>query len=246
MACRRSIFSTIPSIRSSVFIPPVQQCQSLRLLHKNMPPLPVPKPTPFVPDMQTFLKLIGRNMSKYASKLESWNDFFTMTSDQLRNLGIEVARDRKYLLRWREKFRRGEYGVGGDLDYVVNGVAELRAIQVPRPPEPGKPKPTATASLTRSPGMKWAVVNLPPGETTVSDPAAVAQKKYAHIQLYNGNCVKGPYLNPVKGTNYTAAQIKVQEGMWEHKLGRKIDGGERKRAEVRAKKRAEQRKQEAA
>ncbi|KAI5305377.1 hypothetical protein KEM56_004593, partial [Ascosphaera pollenicola] len=113
----------------------LQQRQCItRSLHKNVRPLPVPQPTPFVPDVPTLLKLIGRNMSKYASKISSWNDFFSLSSDELRALGIETARDRKYLLRWREKFRRGEYGVGGDLEHVVDGVAEVRAVEVNRAP----------------------------------------------------------------------------------------------------------------
>jgi IGR protein motif. len=32
---------------------------------------------PFVPDVQTFLTLIGREMSKQASKIPSWQDLFT-------------------------------------------------------------------------------------------------------------------------------------------------------------------------
>jgi len=39
-------------------------------------------------------------------------------------------------------------------------------------------------------------------------------------------------------SNGSAALIKVQEGMWEDKRGQKVDGGERRRAEVRAKRRS--------
>ncbi|KAI5291113.1 hypothetical protein KEM54_006263 [Ascosphaera aggregata] len=221
---------------------PVIRTPCIRSLHKNVPVPPIPKPTPFVPDVQTLLKLIGRNMSKYANRISSWNDFFSLSSEEFRRLGIEIARDRKYLLRWREKFRRGEYGVGGDLDHVVDGVAELRALEVPRHLK--KDKPVPPASLTESPGKRWAIANLPPGQTILKD-STVPLKKYFGIKLYDGNRIKGPYLYAIKGTNNTAARIQVEEGMWEHKLGRKIDGGERKRAEVRAKRRAGERKKNA-
>src|SRR6266487_3913174 len=106
--------------------------QCVRYLHKNVSSHAVPSPTPFVPDTQTFLTLIGRDMSKYASKLSSWEELFTISSESLRSLGMESARERRYLLRWREKFRRKEYGVGGDLDHVFGGIAELRVVEIPK------------------------------------------------------------------------------------------------------------------
>jgi hypothetical protein len=88
--------------------------------------------------------------------------------------------------------------------------------------------------------MRWAVVNLPQGETQPKQ-VSLPPKKFPQIRLYHGNMVKGPYLQAIKGQNGMAAHLKVQEGMWEHKLGRKIDGGERRWAEIRAKKRSETR-----
>lgn len=185
-------------------------------------------------------------MSRYASKLNSWNDFFTMSSEDFRNAGIETAKDRKYLLRWREKFRQKEYGVGGDLDHVHEGIAQLRAIEVTsdvgsnNEASHGQRKDrTRAGSLTQSPGKKWIVVNPPFGTTRLlCNPTH--WRKYAQIKLHSGNQLKGPYLKLVKGTNGTVAELHVQEGMWEHRLGRKIDGGERRRAEVRAKKRSQE------
>jgi hypothetical protein len=52
----------------------------------------------------------------------------------------------------------------------------------------------------------------------------------------------GPYLQPLKGSNGTAATISVQEGMWEDKRGHKVDGGERRRREVQNKKRLDERR----
>src|ERR1700730_12379700 len=42
-----------------------------RCLHKHVEAGKVPDPTPFVPDQTTFLTLIGRQLSKHASKFES-------------------------------------------------------------------------------------------------------------------------------------------------------------------------------
>ncbi|PGH30993.1 hypothetical protein GX50_06235 [[Emmonsia] crescens] len=236
--------------------------QFLRHLHKTIH-LRVPPPTPFVPDTQTFLSLIGRNMSRFAPKFASWDELFTLSSAELKERGIEPARHRRYLLRWRQRFQRGEYGVGGDLEHVVDGVGQLRVVEVPRDTvlakmkgqyEPstttdggkGKgegdiPPFTVTGTATLSPGMKWAVVNLPPGET---QPKEIPQplKKYTKVSLARGHVLKAPYIKLIKGTNGMAGIIRVQEGMWEDKQGQKVDGGERRQAEVRAKKRSEERK----
>ncbi|EDN07537.1 hypothetical protein I7I51_04549 [Histoplasma capsulatum] len=223
--------------------------QFLRRLHRSSQ-LRVPPPTPFVPDTQTFLSLIGRNMSRFAPKFASWDELFTLSSADLKDRGIEPARLRRYLLRWRQKFQRGEYGVGGDLEHVVDGVGQLRVVEVPRDTvlkrTAGKnstptatdgglgkreiPPFTVTGTATLSPGMKWVVVNLPPGE---SQPTEVPQplKKYTKVSLVRGNVLRAPYLKLIKGSNGMAGIIKVQEGMWEDKQGRKIDGGERRQAE---------------
>jgi hypothetical protein len=42
--------------------------------------------------------------------------------------------------------------------------------------------------------------------------------------------------------NGQKAQIKVKEGLWEERRGHKVDGGERRKAEVRFKRRSEERK----
>jgi IGR protein motif len=215
----------------------------VRCLSSRASNSPVPSPTPFVPDVPTFLALIGRNMSKFAPKIPSWDQLFTLTSAELRDLGLEPARQRRYLLRQREKFRRGIYGPGGDLHHVVNGVAQLRVVEVPW--EPAKDHPAVvTASATLSPGMKRAIVNLPPDATAYAhDPSKPLQRpKLEGMKIHHGAMIKGPFLQSIKGTNGSAAWIKVQEGMWEDKRGHKVDGGERRRAEVRAKRRSQERK----
>ncbi|CAI7636028.1 unnamed protein product [Penicillium glandicola] len=226
--------SPLGSLTARLFKPVSFSNQCIRSLHKNTRP-PVPSPTPFVPDVQTFLTLIGREMSKQASKIPSWEDLFTLNSNQLREAGIEPARQRRYLIRKREKFRNGLYGPGGDLETVVDGVAQLRVVEVPINArgltQEGTQASIQTSSATLSPGMVKAIVNLAPDAT-----------KFAHMKIHRGCQPMGPFLQPLKGSNGTAATISVQEGMWEDKRGQKVDGGERRRREVQNKKRLDERK----
>jgi hypothetical protein len=215
--------------------------QSKIRLSTTAPP-PPPSPTPFVPNVETFLSLIGRDMSKHASKFSSWESLFSLTSPELRELGIEPARQRRYLLRQREKFKNGVYGPGGDLETVVDGVAQLRVVEVPAEKTDSNNREVPRASATLTPGMQKRIVNLPPDAETYEHSKSNILKKFAHMKVYQGTMVKGPYLQAIKGTNGSAALIKVTEGMWEDKRGQKVDGGERRRAEVRAKKRSAERR----
>ncbi|KAL2834519.1 IGR protein motif-domain-containing protein [Aspergillus cavernicola] len=240
----RNPFSFLRTIRPFQL---TRQC--LRTMHKKSAPPSVPQTTPFVPNVETFLTLIGRDMAKHSSKLPSWEKLFTLNSSELRDLGIEPTRQRRYLLRKREKFRQGIYGPGGDLEHVVDGVAQLRVTEVPSEASVKNSKVgdiDATNlldfSATLSPGMRRVIVNLPPDATEYKHNPSKSLKKFAQMKIHRGLLLKGPFLQPIKGTNGSAALIKVQEGMWEDKLGHKVDGGERRRAEVRAKKRAEERR----
>lgn len=76
-----------------------------RALHPSLPPPPVPERTTVIPDVTTFLTKIGRNTTQHAAKFETWEQFFNLTSAQMKALGIEPARDRRYILHWREAFR---------------------------------------------------------------------------------------------------------------------------------------------
>ncbi|KAK9609365.1 telomere length regulation protein [Aspergillus fumigatus] len=211
--------SNLGTLSSRLIRPFSLTIQCTRCFHKNAAAPSVPSPTPFVPDVQTFLTLIGRDMKKHASKLSSWDKLFTLNSTELREVGIEPARQRRYLLRKREKFRQGIYGPGGDLEHVVDGAAQLRVVAVP---VPGNQTTGDATSYEHDPSRPL--------------------KKYAHMKIHRGSLIRGPFLQPIKGTNGSAALIKVQEGMWEDRLGHKVDGGERRRAEVRAKKRSEERR----
>lgn len=67
---------------------------------------PAVKPTAAVPDVETFLKKIGRNMEQYKEHFETWDDFAGVSAAKLKDLGLET-RDRRYLLQWFDRFSRG-------------------------------------------------------------------------------------------------------------------------------------------
>jgi hypothetical protein len=204
----------------------------LRCLHAKIAAKNIPKPTPFVPDATTFLTLIGRKMSAHAQKIPDWNALFSLSSPQLRELGVEPARSRRYLLHWRNKFRQGEFGIGGDLTDVQDGVGELRIVEVPAA--------NAPATLTSSPGMRKIVVNVPAGQ----DAPKLPLDKLVPVQgtkVVRSNLIGGSYVEAIK-EKPGAAKIVAKEGLWEIKRGHKIDGGERRKAEVRNKRRIEEKK----
>lgn len=205
----------------------------VRFLHVTLPSRRTPEPTPFVPDVKTFLQLIGRNLSQHAAKFPSWDALFTFRSQQLRDLGISVARDRRYLLRWTEKFRNGEFGVGGDFKNVVDGIAELRVVQIPAP--------RRRATVTDDPKTKRIVINVPKDIAS----AELGQEEIVPAKGYNVKGVSrmcGPHIQYVPGSQMQRAYLHAKEGLWEHRRGKKVDGGERRKAMVRAKRRAEENK----
>lgn len=61
-----------------------------------------------VDSVETFLNRIGRGMqAAVGSKITDWDKLFTMTSFDLKEAGL-TPRQRKYLLRWQEKYRQGD------------------------------------------------------------------------------------------------------------------------------------------
>lgn len=241
------------TIRS--FAPTCLQCQTRRLHRLNVPNMRIPKPTPFVPDVQTFLTLIGRGLSVHASRIPSWEALFTLSSEQLRESGVEPARARRYLLWWRDRFRNGVAGIGSDLKHVKDGVAELRIVEVPS----SRPR-DQMGTLTKDPGMQKIITNVPPSRATLQ-PAAEADEDdtatatapprrlssaeeanpVANTKISHGISIRGRGVEFVKG-HQGVARLKVQEGLWEQRRGHKVDGGERRKAEVRAKRRLAERK----
>ncbi|CAI7599115.1 unnamed protein product [Penicillium pancosmium] len=215
MAMRNPILRGLPSSR--ILQTASISRQTIRPLSQKVVPS-VPSPTPFVPDVPTFLTLIGREMSKHSSKITSWEQLFASTSDQLRSLGIENSRQRRYLIRKREKFRNGLHGPGGDLEHVVDGVAQLRVVEIPasapaaNASKDGKDdKGKSETSAPIVPKTKKVVVNLTPDATEYTHQVSKVLKKYAHMKVQRGNKIMGPFLQPMKGTHGTAATITVQE-----------------------------------
>ena len=140
------------------------------------------------------------------------------------------------------------------MDYVQEGVGELRVVEVPAlkntrgvHQDAGSEAATAPVSTAILPGMKKLILNVPAGATTykLRDGQSTADlKKVKGVKLLMGHTIAGPYVQPQKGSNGSVATLKVQEGLWEHRRGHKVDGGERRKAEVRFKRRVEERKKE--
>ncbi|KAI0201297.1 IGR protein motif-domain-containing protein [Astrocystis sublimbata] len=191
----------------------------------------VPTPTPLVPDVETFLSVIGRDLKQHAAKIPDWESLFTLTSEQLRELGVEPPRARKYLIRWCQRFREGQYGIGGDLQHVDQGVAELRVVEENLVPG---------SDVTRMP--RKFVVNIPAGRTLKEcQPDELSRVQGYHVQ--GAKSIVGPYALPLKDDQGGAARVTVTDGMWEDRRGYKIDGGERRRTEVRYKRRIAERRE---
>jgi len=241
MIVRTSNVRSLPSaIQYSLLKPQVQQ--PLRQLHARASTSqpPIPQPTPFVPDASTFLKLIGRNLSQHAAKIPTWQALFSLTSSQLRELGVEPARTRRYLLWWRDRYRKGFFGVGGDLKNIKDGGAELRVVEVPLP-KVANPNGLNTLTAIGSQRVKKMIVNEPPDVVQEN----LSFKKLTSIEgmkVVGARTIVGPYVQPVKGTNGSVATIKIQEGMWEVRRGVKVDGGERRKVQVRRKRLLQERK----
>ena len=135
------------------------------------------------------------------------------------------------------------------MQFVEDGVATMRAVELPRLPEAQGGKSGSDDSVTskQAPAMTRLIINLPAGET---EPRAVLGKgqstfdlrKVQGVKLADGHRIQGPYVQPMKGSFGSVATLKVQEGLWEHRRGHKVDGGERRKAEVRFKRRVEERR----
>lgn len=194
----------------------LRQPAQIRCVHKAS----VPKTRPFIPDVPTFLTLIGRGMNKYANKFPSWESLFTLSTVEMKELGIEPPRNRKYLLKWLDRYRKGALGPGADFQHVKDGQAFLKIAT----PDPNIIKQG-----------RW-VVNTPEDGSTPNH-QLVRPKGYS---ITGASSIRGPYATPLPGGE--GAVVKVTEGMWEHRRGQKVDGGERRKAEVQFKKKAAERR----
>jgi hypothetical protein len=174
-------------------------------------------------------------VSQFAPKFESWEAFFTLPSREFLKLNIEPAAKRKYLLEWRERFRQGRWGIGGDFTQVdlENECAYLRVVETPT-------KLPAPATSTISANMKRIVVNVAP--KTFQPQADLKTARTVQYVTLGKNRIRGKNVFSVAGYDGQLAKLLIQDGLWEVRKGRKVDGGERRKAEVRAKRRSEERK----
>jgi len=142
--------------------------------------------------------------------------------------------------------------------FVEDGVCTMRVVELPRLPEnqgregdslgeEGSTLPSSSSSSSSSSSMTKLILNLP---AAVTEPTAVLEqgqstfdlRKVQGVKLAEGHRIQGPYVQPSKGSNGSVATLKVQEGLWEHRRGHKVDGGERRKAEVRFKRGVEERR----
>ncbi|KAJ3082474.1 hypothetical protein HK102_001655 [Quaeritorhiza haematococci] len=66
----------------------------------------IPQPRGQIQDPASFLEAIGRGCIEVAEKFTSWDQLFTCSSEEMAGLGVPVKK-RKYILHWREWFKRG-------------------------------------------------------------------------------------------------------------------------------------------
>ncbi|KAL1902713.1 telomere length regulation protein [Sporothrix stenoceras] len=255
-------FSSTSSLLSTGFSFDTNNQHPPVFVHSVYKPKTVPDPIPLVPDVKTFLTIIGRNMKQHAPKFPSWEALFTLSSKQLRRLGVENTSDRRYLLRWLQRFREGRFGPGGDFAFVRNGVAELRVVKIADPEDPIKvhkfviniPAPETPAAAEGeevAEGAEGAEGEAQAEAAAESATAAEAEhfdennfdltSPHVRVRGYKpvgARFIKGPYALPRR----VGSHVTVVEGMWEDKLGRKIDGGERRQAEVRFRRRVAERR----
>jgi hypothetical protein len=83
-------------------------------------------------------------------------------------------------------------------------------------------------------------VNVPASRTVKEcSPSELCRVQGYHVE--GAKNIVGPYALPLKGGG--GARITITEGMWEDVRGHKVDGGERRRTEVRYKKRIAERRE---
>lgn len=112
----------------------------------------------------------------------------------------------------------------------------MRVLEIPSQDSSSASASEAPISASRT---RRIVVNVPAEE---EEQAALLTQAVPvqGLKVKGVRTIVGPHVQPLKGG--IGAQIEVIEGLWEQRRGHKVDGGERRKAEVRAKKRAEARK----
>lgn len=112
-------------------------------------------------------------------------------------------------------------------------MGEVRVLEVKKDHAAG------TAALAPH-ALKKVVVNLPP-EAMDKEFQANEVKVVSGVKILGAHTIIGPHVESVKGSNGSVARIKVKEGMWEERRGHKVDGGERRKENVRSRRAARER-----
>lgn len=134
--------------------------------------------------------------------------------------------------------------MGGDLKNVQDGGAELRVVEVPLPsPTADAAEGTKSTTRTEVQRVRKVVVNEPPDVVKEMRSLSLENLKPVEgMKVRGARTIVGPYVQPVKGTSGSVARVQVQEGMWEVRRGFKVDGGERRKKQVRRKRLLQERK----
>lgn len=123
---------------------------------------------------------------------------------------------------------------------VKDGLAELRSVEVPVL-KAGIADATSTSTATGLTRVKKMIVN----ETLEYVERNLDMEKLKPVEgmkVVGARTIVGPFVQPVKGTRGSVATIRIQEGMWEVRRGVKVDGGERRKVQVRRKRLLQERK----
>jgi len=96
---------------------------------------------------------------------------------------------------------------------------------------------TRQETITLTPQTRKIIVNIPTDVST-SDVPPEELTPIKGLKIRGAHTIVGPHVEHVKGGKFAVARISVKEGLWEDRRGRKIDGGERRQAEVRAKRKS--------
>lgn len=156
-----------------------------------------------------------------------------------------AARDEEREKSLREAPSGSTAEVGGDIRQENTSKEEAPTIATETTPPTPSSDPISTYLATNK-----IVLNFPEDE---SDPTRILQPERAITTTYDlpkvrmvkiarGHVIRGAHIQLVKGTNGSVATLKAVEGLWEHRRGHKVDGGERRKAEVRFKRAVEERK----
>lgn len=123
---------------------------------------------------------------------------------------------------------------------MKDGLAELRSVEVPVL-KAGIADATSTSTATGLTRVKKMIVN----ETLEYVERNLDMEKLKPVEgmkVVGARTIVGPFVQPVKGTRGSVATIRIQEGMWEVRRGVKVDGGERRKVQVRRKRLLQERK----